>query len=137
VVTIRALLERWMIGRAPVLRVRGYLLRWRMFPRNRWCNAYLHRFRDSDDPVPHDHPYRNVSVILAGRYLEHYQDGTAALRRPGSFVVRGSHMTHWLEVIDGPVWSVFIHGPRIREWGFDHPMRGWIHHETYNKEEGR
>lgn len=134
---LRGALERWMVGRAPSLRVRGYLMRWMLFPRNRWCNVYLHRFRDSDDPVPHDHEYGNVSIILAGRYLEHWHDGQSSMRRPGSIVVRGGRVLHWLEVVDGPVWTLFLHGPRFRVWGFMHPQRGWIHHDDYFREFNR
>lgn len=134
---LRGVLERWMVGRAPSLRVRGYLMRWTLFPRNRWCNIYLHRFRDSDDPVPHDHEYSNVSIILAGRYLEHWHDGQSALRRPGSIVVRDGRVLHWLEVVDKPVWTLFFHGPRVRTWGFMDPRRGWMPHNQYLTERNR
>lgn len=133
-----------MIGRAPDFRVAQYLYRWHLFPLvGRWSwidrhvgNVYLHRFRDSDLPIAHDHPYGNLSLILAGRYLEHWHDGTATMRRPGAVVFRGSRVLHWLEVIDGPVWTVFIHGPRRRTWGFM-TREGWIDHKTHLEDRGR
>ena len=33
---------------------------------------------------------------------------------------------HRLELIDGPCWTLFVTGPRYREWGFHCPQRGWV-----------
>lgn len=32
-----------------------------------------------------------------------------------------------------PCWSLFLFGPRIREWGFHCPERGWVHWEEFTK----
>lgn len=117
-----------------------YMLRWWVIPRNRWFNIYLHKIlRDDDDRALHDHPWWNVSILLRGAYREVMPDLSrrptpyariadlptrAKLRRAGSIVFRRATASHRLEVAKGPVWSLFITGPVIREWGF-HCPRGW------------
>ena len=32
-----------------------------------------------------------------------------------------------------PCWSLFLFGPRLREWGFHCPDRGWVHWEEFTK----
>ena len=83
------------------------------------ARAYLHRFLASDpDRGLHDHPWPwAVSLILAGWYIEQRRDG--------------DHVRRWLNVLTGDtfhrvvmphgareVWTLFIHGPRCKEWGF-------------------
>jgi hypothetical protein len=43
-------------------------------------------------------------------------------------VLRRATAAHRLEVIDGvpPAETIFITGPRIREWGFHCAHRGWV-----------
>lgn len=48
------------------------------------------------------------------------------IRRAGSVVFRRPDFPHRLVVEDGPVWTLFITGPRVREWGF-HTESGWVH----------
>lgn len=116
-----------------------YLLRWWVIPRNRWFNIYLHNFRRSDDDrALHDHPWVNLSLILLGEYFEHCQDGSVRLRRPWRpwafwrFVVRGAVTAHRVELSKGaePVWTLFITGPKVREWGFLCPQ-GWRHWQEF------
>ena len=132
---MRGLLERWRATHPAHFGVDNYLRRWRLFPDRSGMdthvgNIYLHRFEDSDQPVPHDHPYWNVSIILSGRYLEHWHDGESVIRSPGCVVFRSSRTLHWLEILGAPVWTLFFHGPRRREWGFQ-TSTGWIQHERY------
>jgi len=111
-----------------------YLCRWWVVPRNRWFNVYLHHFRRSDDDrALHDHPWVNLSILLTGSYLEHLPDGVVKLRkpwRPWAFwrlPMRRSVSAHRVELIGGKhVWTLFITGPKIREWGF-HCPNGWRH----------
>lgn len=119
---------------------RPYMLRWWVLPRNRWFNIYLHKIlRDDDDRALHDHPWWNVSILLRGAYREIMPDFSerptvhtriadlpviTRLRGPGSIVFRLPNTSHRLEVAQGPVWSLFITGPRVREWGF-HCPQGW------------
>lgn len=116
-----------------------YLLRWFIIPRNPLFNIYLHCFlRSDDDRALHDHPWSNLSVLLKGRYVEHTikagginirterKAGDLKLRLFGSFA-------HRLELIDGePCWTLFITGPRYRQWGF-HCAKGWTHWKVFTK----
>lgn len=119
---------------------RPYLRRWYVWPRNRWCNLYLHQIlRSDDDRALHDHPWWNASLILAGIYIEHTIAAGGVHRRTprdaGTLVVRGARRAHRLEVPelswlppdcdrDGGVWTLFLTGPRLRAWGF-HCPGGW------------
>lgn len=51
---------------------RPFLIRWFVIPKNKWLNIYLHQFvRDDEDRALHDHPWHNLSIIIAGQYIEH------------------------------------------------------------------
>ena len=111
-----------------------YLKRWWIIKRNQWFNIYLHHFlRSDDDRALHDHPWWNLSILLKGRYIEHMPKGQA-LRRRGQMVLRGATAAHRVELIDGPVWTLFITGPKIREWGFHCPL-GWRHWRIFTNPE--
>lgn len=104
-----------------------YLLRWFVIPRNRWFNIYLHLFlRSDDDRALHDHPWVNLSVLLSGHYLEHLPGGIVKHRRRGQIVLRRASCAHRVELINGPVWTLFLTGPKVRSWGF-HCPKGWRH----------
>ena len=47
----------------------------------------------------HDHPWVNVSVVLSGRYREHFHDGTSVVRKPGHIVFRGARTLHRIELL--------------------------------------
>jgi hypothetical protein len=114
----------------------NYLARWWVIPRNSVFNVYLHCIsKNDDDRALHDHPWWNVSVILKGAYREVMPDGDRILRR-GRIAFRRSTALHRLEVVDGPVWSLFITGPRVREWGFACPQ-GWVHWKAFTSADGR
>jgi len=112
---------------------RPYLRRWWLLPRNPVFNVYLHQFlRSDDDRALHDHPWANASVLLAGRYMEHTIAAGGVQRRllleAGTVRVRlTGRMAHRVELVEGPCWTLFITGPRYREWGFHCPDKGWIH----------
>lgn len=113
-----------------------YLYRWFVIPRNRVFNVYLHKFlRSDDDRALHDHPWVNLSVLLNGEYAEHeidaggvhrrtvYQAGAMRFRRSG-------RMAHRIELRGVPCWTLFVTGPRYREWGF-HCEQRWIHWKDF------
>lgn len=115
-----------------------YLKRWHLLPRNPFFNVYLHCFlRSDDDRAHHDHPYLwNTSYLLEGAYLEHTieRGGLAVqtVRCAGDWAFRWGASPHRIELFDdyyspesSPCWTVFITGPRVREWGFICPQ-GWI-----------
>lgn len=112
-----------------------YLLRWWLIPRNRWFNVYLHCFLRSDDErALHDHMYVNLSVLLDGEYVEHgiRRGGvaTAVRRRAGEAKLRSPWTAHRIELLRDAggelmaCWTLFVTGPRLRNWGFHCPA-GW------------
>lgn len=105
----------------------NYLRRWWAIPRNEGCNVYLHEILHSDDDrALHDHPWDNTSHLLFGSYIEHTPDG-AFKREAGDIVTRKATDAHRLEVIPGmEAISLFMTGPKLREWGF-HCPQGWRH----------
>ena len=121
---------RWALGREPDHVIGGhedpYLERWFAIPRNRWFNVYVHRFcRSDDDRALHDHPWINCSVLLEGSYVEHTSVGRTE-RKAGEVKIRSAKGAHRIELTNGRCWTLFITGPRMREWGF-HCPQGWRH----------
>lgn len=98
-----------------------YMRRWKLL-RTRWFNVYLHEFIRGDvDPCLHDHPWRFVTLILAGGYTEHLPNGTR-WRPPGTFLYRPAKHRHRVET--SGAWSLVVVGTRVRRWGF-FTSRGW------------
>lgn len=108
-----------------------YLHRWWVIPRNSIFNIYLHRILHSDDDrALHDHPWVNCSILLDGQYKE-ITPGGSYIRRAGDMALRSGKAMHRLEVIPGfPSTSLFITGPRYRQWGFACPQ-GWRHWKIF------
>lgn len=120
-----------------------YLRRWWLIPRNRFFNIYLHQFcRSDDDRALHSHPWLfNASILLRGRYVDHTPRG-AVTRHAGDFAGRWGNSWHRVQLLPpvpawvaremadtmplAPCWTIFITGPRIREWGFACP-HGFVH----------
>jgi hypothetical protein len=139
----------WLIARvtrrAPDFIIGGadrpYLLRWFVIPRNKVFNVYLHNFRRSDDDrALHDHPWANASILLRGRYVDHTIAAGGISHRQeleaGAVRIRWTgRIAHRVELTDGPCWSLFITGPRYRQWGFHCPEQGWIHWEKFTAPE--
>lgn len=134
----------WAQARPPHVVIGGherpYLLRWFLIPRNRFFNLYVHLFlRSDDDRALHDHPWMNMSVVLAGEYLEHQilAGGVHVrnVRRAGDWYLRPTgRLAHRVELHNGPCWTLFVTGPRYREWGFHCPEQGWIHWKRFTAE---
>lgn len=110
----------------------AYLRRWFVVPRNPFCNVYLHEIlRGDDDRALHDHPWRNSSFIISGRYFEHLPDGSRLERTAGWFGEREATASHRLETLPGErAVSLFVTGPKVREWGF-HCPQGWRHWQDF------
>lgn len=114
-----------------------YLHRWFVIPRNPLFNIYLHRFmRSDDDRALHDHPWSNLSILLRGRYVEHTIAAggvhVKTERHAGDWKFRPSGAyAHRLELVDGECWTLFLTGPRYRQWGFHCPDQGWIHWKRF------
>lgn len=137
------------IPRAPDFVIRGddggiYLRRWWIIPRNRFFNIYLHHIlQDDDGRAEHDHPWHSCSIILRGGYIEVIKNvrhprvaGTVRFRRATEAhrLVLRKNQWRWVGLFKRrlvffetmPCWTLFITGPRIREWGF-HCPQGWRH----------
>lgn len=124
----------------------AYLRRWWLIPRNRFFNIYLHHFlRDDDDRALHDHPWPSLSLMLRGLLFEIYRGGdgeTTRYVKPGDVVFRKASFAHRLELTNAHrleaakqyrhlgAWTLFITGPRVREWGFHYP-NGWRHWKDF------
>lgn len=105
-------------------------MRWRVVRQNPLCSIFIHRFlRGDEDAVLHDHPWSNASFILEGEYTEVMADGPH-LRRAGMLIARKAGTAHRIELHAGEAWTLFMCGPRVREWGF-HCPRGWRHWREY------
>ena len=121
----------WQMSRAPDFVIgpadAPYLRRWWIIPRNEGCNVYLHEIlRSDEDRALHDHPWPNTSMLLHGRYIEHTAAGVE-MREAGWVGSREATDAHRLEILPGEkAISLFITGPKIREWGFLCPQ-GWRH----------
>jgi len=102
-----------------------YMLRWYLVPRNELFNIYYHAIlRDDDDRALHDHPWPSFSIMMSGALRELTSEG-AQVHQAGACVYRGPDHAHRLELIDRmPAETLFITGPKVREWGF-HCPQGW------------
>lgn len=104
-----------------------YLLRWYIIPRNPICNVYVHKFlRSDDDRALHDHPWLfNLSILLEGQYDE-LTKWAFTRRSAGDWKLRIGPAPHRLELVENQsCWTLFITGPRYRNWGFYCPER-WV-----------
>lgn len=144
---LRARCEALMQARSPDREVHHtdgtrYLLRWYLYrgvgpagSTGEGRALYLHGFHGSDVGRLHDHPWRSISLVLCGGYIEHVpadprapSGPTRALRRrPGDVIVRRPRDPHRVELCaeePRPVISLFAVGRRRRRWGFWCPQ-GW------------
>lgn len=97
-----------------------YMERWHLLRKNQLSgieNIYLHRFVRSDPEDLHDHPWANASILLSGGYTEHGGHGFW-VRHPGDIVIRGAEVRHAIIEVDPGTISLFITGPKVRDWGF-------------------
>lgn len=132
-------------------REQPYMLRWWLTPwsgghltprekQTRWQrigawlplpHVYLHWIlRSDDDRALHDHPWCNASILLRGSYIERTIAAggihVRTVRNAGNIVFRRANAAHRLEIDQGACWSLFITGPKTRDWGFHCPERGWV-----------
>jgi len=127
-----------------------YLYRWHLYRESEvGFNQYLHIQVASDPKSPlHDHPWDNVSTILAGGYVEttaepvgpsgtELQEPGVFRRVPGEVIRRHAFLAHRLELLEGVPYTMtlFTTGPKFREWGFWYP-EGWINHKEVVRIEG-
>lgn len=120
-----------IMAREPDFVIGGdYMHRWYILPRNAMMNLYLHKTFRSDGDVMHDHPWDNTSMILSGGYREETPEGNF-IRRPGDVIHRKATDVHRLVLLDDqPSVSLFMTGPKVRDWGF-HCPGGWVPWEVF------
>lgn len=107
-----------------------YLKRWFLVPRNRFFNVYLHQFLHSDDDrAEHDHPWKSLSICLAGQLEEVTGDLRQNVRR-GSVRYRKATHRHRLILESHTAWTLFFTGPVVRSWGFWCPQ-GFVPWEKF------
>lgn len=70
--------------------------------------------------------------MLGGLLVEHMRGGKRRLVPVGSIVARSARFSHRLALAPGcaSACTLFITGPRIREWGFWCP-KGWRHWKEF------
>lgn len=135
---------RIMANRHPDFVIGGedaYMNRWFAIPRNKLFNIYIHQFvRDDNDEALHDHPWASLSITVQGLAREIYapkgcnpsneREHASRLIGAGDVTWRGLFFAHRIEVVNGPVVTVFVTGPNLREWGFWCP-KGWKHWKQF------
>lgn len=140
--------QRYMREHAPDYIIGGaenpYLYRWRLRDKagvrkaRLWFNVYLHDIvRDDDDRAPHCHPWPSISIIIDGPLSEvrrvrgrdverHFRDGDIIFRTPWA-----KHRLVLPDVL--PARTVFIVGPRVKEWGFWCPNNRFVHWKKFTE----
>jgi hypothetical protein len=112
-----------------------YLHRWYLIPRNPIFNIYLHRFLSSDDDrALHDHPWVSLSYCIDGEMIEVSMDELKDINA-GQWVFRRSVFAHRI-IIRNPCWTIFVTGPKIRQWGF-YCHSGWVHWSKMTTKDGK
>jgi len=110
-----------------------YLHRWFLIPKNKYFNIFLHKFyRSDDDRALHDHPWISLSILLKGEIIEHTWGNKVRYITRFLPIFRSAKLAHRIELVKGPVWTLFITGPRIRTWGF-HTKSGWMESKEFLK----
>lgn len=116
----------------------SYLTRM-VFPRIFGVRPMLHHFhRPDQDREPHNHPWSwAFSFVLSGSYTEErvhlgWQDvaalrgGVVRIKSPVPFTwlvkwwnfLRNGSDFHRITELHGDVWTLFIAGPHVSDWGF-------------------
>lgn len=108
---------------------RFYYLNLRPFAR-----IVIHHFFKSDIDGLHDHPWGFQNYIFSGGYWEVTKEGKY-WRPPGYCSTQECNFFHRIELDKNKpdVWTLFMMGPREKEWGFLDKDDNWIYHETYLK----
>lgn len=132
---------------------RQFLKRWRLIDTSRF-GLYLHHITGPDPGLDlHDHPWRFVSLILRGGYIEETapaRDASALARIADRYpphdgltrgVVRGRragtiqrtalHEAHRIVEVRPHTWTLIVAGRKVRAWGFFQPD-GWVDFRRYD-----
>ncbi len=97
----------------------------------------LHRFVRSDPDGLHDHPWGwSRSFILAGWYFEERRDRTRIRKAGQTYGMTGDTFHRVRMPENGETWTLFIHGPYVKHWGFITPVRGGFVEPTWGARQG-
>lgn len=107
-----------------------YLYRWHLQSGDKGPGMYFHVQVASDPERPlHDHPWDNMSTILAGSYIEVVQKAPPSSikltlpRLTGDVIFRRASEAHRLILPGGVPYTMtqFAFGPKVNNWGFYYP----------------
>ena len=129
--------SNWFLGRNDV---GDYMHRW--IAQTPWFTLRVHHILRSDESrALHDHPWDFVSLLVSGGYteiterIERFETDEGPIWKPvvyetrwprWSLVMHEAEDAHRL-VIDEPVWTLVLTGPKVRRWGFWIPAKGWTY----------
>jgi len=103
-----------------------YLTRYYIFkkPVSWMPSIYIHCFHNSDhDYAVHSHPWNySISFIFSGSYAEERRQKDDSIKTkilsPGRInFIRGTDF-HRVDLLSPNVWTLFISGPKVKDWGF-------------------
>lgn len=114
-----------------------YLERWGV-EHPRIGGVFLHKIGSSDPGIDlHNHPWRFLSVVLSGGYWEERETTEGAIRRARAAERQGNsvrgdqqyrkrwtskwfdlHECHRIVDVEPHTWTLVLHGPKVRSWGF-------------------
>lgn len=112
----------------------------------RWFGVKIHHILLPDWARDlHDHPWWFMSFVLRGWYQEEIPPrgpplprwagpcGTREIRSINWFNSKQAGGLHRITLMPRRgVWTLFINGPRVREWGFQ-TADGWVGWKEYHK----
>jgi len=120
-----------------------YLIRYYYQNFRPYCRIVLHRILRSDVEGLHDHPWPANTFILSGGYWESLQKKRSSnevnkvWRPAGHHGQFGANYYHRLELdhvkAGGDTWTLFMMGPKEKDWGFLDKDGKWVQHEEYIK----
>lgn len=113
---------------------RYYYLNFRPFAR-----IVLHKFLRSDIDGLHDHPWGFSTYILSGGYWETTQQG-CFWRSQGYHATQTSNFFHRISIdpekAGEDTWTLFMMGPKEKDWGFLNENDHWVQWEEYLNNKG-
>lgn len=110
-----------------------YLMRYVVWRDDADNALFIHvLYRSDEDREMHDHPADFKARIISGSYRELTPDGEQVFG-VGDWNIKKAEDLHRLEVIKGPVVTLFYRYPKRRDWGFMLP-EGWMSHSKFLEE---
>jgi hypothetical protein len=96
-----------------------------------WFGIKLHKiYRPDNQRDLHSHPWKFLSIILFGSYVEDTNDGPRVCRW---FNWKNLTDFHSIRAVSrSPVWTLVFTGPKRQVWGFKTPS-GWVAWYDYDK----